>query len=654
MYYRKDIDGLRSVAVLLVMLYHFGFHSLSGGFIGVDVFFVISGFLITNIIFSHHQNFDFIGFYARRVRRLLPALFSVLIVSFGFATLILLPSDYINFAKSIIWINIYLANVFFWRENGGYFEDGAEESPLIHTWSLAVEEQFYFIWPLFILAGLRLFGARWFGILSIGILLVTIYLSQLITEMTLGAAYYLLPSRAFELMIGAVLALLWKRIPTPSNVPSHLISISGLGLIIYSSFFLSEHDPFPGYNAIPPTLGTALLIFSGKNPAALINRLLSLRPFVFTGLISYSLYLWHWPITAYVRYTGTPFDLPVQAAMIGSSFVLAYLNWKYIEIPFRDKNHLTHKQTFARLYLAPAITLSALAMVVVMNGGFPHRFSDQVISMDQAFHTYSSELRGSCHSALLYSRDLPNDACQLGETNADNMKGKAFMLGDSHANHYTGFMDEIGQQYGILINDYTMDRCPPLFDTYWGTNLHKAKRCKERNDQAKAYLFDPNNQFTHVILAASWPTVNSDLLHSSTNAITDKSERARVLEQKLHDTLSTITDHGMIPILLRDSPMLVGVKAKCPLKRQVFKQPQECDTQSYPNTFMDRVVPILQQQFPQLVVIDPRAILCQNGICKSEMDGLPMYRDLDHLNDVASRRLGQIYMEQNQLPLFTK
>ena len=306
MNYRKEIDGLRAIAVVPVILFHAGFTTFSGGFVGVDVFFVISGFLITSIILQEMEagNFSLLSFYERRARRILPALFLVMVFCITFAWFCLLPNDMNRFSGSVIAVSTIVSNIFFWHESG-YFDTSGELKPLLHTWSLAVEEQYYMFFPLLIILTWR-FGKKW----MIGFLLVLAILSIVITEW--GAynkpnfTFYFLPTRGWELLIGAFLAfynIKQYRVPFSYSI-SQSGSLVGLFLIIYSILTFNKSTPFPSAYTLVPTLGTALIILFAT-PKTIVCKLLSNRIFVGIGLISYSIYLWHQPLFAYARYTSS-------------------------------------------------------------------------------------------------------------------------------------------------------------------------------------------------------------------------------------------------------------------------------------------------------------------------------------------------------------
>lgn len=352
MKYRTEIDGLRALAVMPVILFHAGFESFSGGFVGVDVFFVISGYLITTIIISEmtEGKFSIINFYERRARRILPALFFVMAICLPFAWFWLTPSALNNFGQSLVAVSIFSSNILFWFESG-YFDTAAELKPLLHTWSLAVEEQYYILFPIFLMLIWKL------GIKSVSVLLSVVFLISLsvavwATQYTtnpriVSGAFFLLPTRGWELLIGAFTAFfLQYSTHLKSHTANQVLSLLGLGMIFYSIFSFDETTPFPSLYALIPTIGTGLLILCTV-PKTLVHKLLSLKFIVLIGLISYSAYLWHQPLFAFARHRiiGELSDVQIIILCL-SSLLLAYFSWRYVEAPFRNKAIFTKNRIF--------------------------------------------------------------------------------------------------------------------------------------------------------------------------------------------------------------------------------------------------------------------------------------------------------------------
>ena len=356
MKYRAEIDGLRALAVVPVILFHAGFELFSGGFVGVDVFFVISGYLITTILIEDIENkrFSIVKFYERRARRILPALFFVMLVCIPFAWMWMLPSQMKDFSQSLVAVSLFASNILFWRESG-YFDAAAEEKPLLHTWSLAVEEQYYVLFPIFLILAWR-FGKNKVFWMIVVMAAISLLLSEWGWRNKATANFYLAPTRAWELFAGSIAAFVVQKQGVQNNNP---LALTGLLAILFSIFFYDETTPFPSLYALVPVLGVVLLVlYADKETIA--ARLLSNKGFVGIGLISYSAYLWHQPLFAFARIHSLERPSTVlMLALIFTSVLLAYLSWRYIEKPFRRKNNLTQTSVFQFSILGVCIFLSA-------------------------------------------------------------------------------------------------------------------------------------------------------------------------------------------------------------------------------------------------------------------------------------------------------
>ncbi len=641
MHYRKDIDGIRAVAVLVVILHHLKVTGFSGGFIGVDVFFVISGFLISSIIYQQIQEgrFTIRNFYRRRILRLMPALFFVLFASTAVFSLVLLPSDLLNYAKSLIWVNFHVGNVFFWQYNGGYFAENNLETPLLHTWSLAVEEQYYLVWPAYMILGFRYLSNRTFIIFSAVLLVLSILVSHIGTLITFGAGYYLLPTRIFELMIGSLLAISWPYLPRIHPWAQHVISVLGMVMVLYASVTFTEFHPFPGLYALIPTLGTAMLILSAQG---VVNRVLGFAPIVFVGLISYSMYLVHWPVIALHNYLAIELDSLVTLQILVFTFVAAYFSWRFVEKPFRGPKGMSTRHVFTYLYILPTLCFVGLASVYIVNDGFPKRFDNDILLMQNAMNSYPELLRAGCHHAMREGNLPPDSGCRLGS--GKNGATTGFMFGDSHANHFTGFVDVLGKQFGFRTQDYTMDQCPPVFDLYWGTNKFRADACKARNDSIRQYLQEKD--FDFVIMSAAWPREGTQMLLDGDERIEGGIKPGREFQRQLTATIAWLIEQGMYPLILLDTPALKNVNSNCLLKKELFNADLDCINRHTPNRYMADLGADLEVFFPRLTVLDSRYLICEGDRCQTSLEHIPLYRDDDHLNDVGSRMLAGVLIER--------
>ncbi len=450
MTYRGDIQGLRGVSVLAVIIFHLA-GALPGGFVGVDVFFVVSGFLMTSLIsaeFARRGSFSFGEFYSRRIRRIFPAMLVMITLTIAAGFFLLLPGDYQEFAQSGLYAALSLGNVFFYFSTG-YFDIPAESKGLLHTWSLGVEEQFYLIWPL-VMVGLLVLARRrgwsmlWplLGIVGVGFL-VSVY--GVLTNPK--AAFYLLHARLWELAAGGVLVF----VPEIRNRwLNETLSGAGLALILASVLFLSPDMPFPGWNALPAVLGAALLI-NPSSASSYAARILSIRPLEFAGQISYSLYLWHWPLIVFWRQyrSGAPLTIMDAAILIGVSLLMAYASWKWIEQPFRRPFSV---RATLPVGIGAAAAVAALALIVVEKNGFPERITPRLEAL--------SSLKTMWDWNCPFSPGIPDVRCAVG-ADWKTAARKGVIWGDSHAEHLLQLLDAAGRKTGRSIALF--GDCPAIY-----------------------------------------------------------------------------------------------------------------------------------------------------------------------------------------------
>lgn len=377
MKYRPEIDGLRAVAIIPVILFHIGFQTFSGGYTGVDVFFVISGFLITTIIYTElEQNkFSILNFYERRSRRILPLLFFVLLATIPFAWISLFNVDMVDYFESLISTPLFYSNFLFAFE-ANYFDTSVDLKPLLHTWSLAVEEQYYIMFPLFMIILWKFNLKKRLLTLLFMFGLLSFIFAEWASFYYPTYNFYLLPSRAWELAVGAIMAIAIEKSFLSkiqnNSILSEILSIIGFALILAGFFIITEDTRFPSSYAIFPTIGSALVI-GFANSKNLIGRLLSLKVFVFIGLISYSAYLWHHPIIAFSKHLSLSEDsLSQKIFLLGIIISLSYLSWNYVENPFRNKKKFSRKFIFIFSIIGSFFFIS-IGFIGLKNIGFPNR-----------------------------------------------------------------------------------------------------------------------------------------------------------------------------------------------------------------------------------------------------------------------------------------
>jgi peptidoglycan/LPS O-acetylase OafA/YrhL len=457
MEYRREIDGLRAVAVLPVILFHAGFQFFGGGFVGVDIFFVISGYLITTILIHEleAERFSIVDFYERRARRILPALFLLLLVCLPFSWFWLVPDDLKGFAQSLVAVTVFASNILFWQQSD-YFDSSAEFKPLLHTWSLAVEEQFYLLFPLLLMLFWRRDRRLLLWIMA-GAALASLAAAQWGVAKDASATFFLLPTRLWELAIGALGAYYMSRPGAArfSQRTRELCSLAGLGLIGTSIVVFSKYTPFPSLYALAPTVG-ALLIILFATPATTAGKLLGSRLLVGIGLVSYSAYLWHQPILAFARHRSVEGpSTPLMAALVGLTLVLAYLSWRYVEKPFRNRSNIGRTQVFA-LAAAGSLLFFCIGLAGHKTDGMKAvKTSPQQQEVLQT--VAASPQRTNCHTKG-HDYRKPQDAC------AFNVDGGAWaVFGDSHAIELAYALAGALEERREGVRQFSFSGCPPAY-----------------------------------------------------------------------------------------------------------------------------------------------------------------------------------------------
>lgn len=458
MRYRAEIDGLRAVAVVPVILFHAGFEMFSGGFVGVDVFFVISGYLITTILIEdiEHKRFSLLSFYERRARRILPALFLVMLACLPAAWMWMLPNQMLDFSQSLVAVSAFISNILFWAESG-YFSAAAEQKPLLHTWSLAVEEQYYLLFPIFLFFAWRLGRPKLFWLIVI-FAAISLGVSEWGWRNSPAANFYLATSRAWELLAGSIAAFLVQKHGVRHNNP---LSLIGLFAIIFAILFFDKSTPMPSVYGLVPVGGVVLLVlFADKDTIA--AKILSLRALVAIGLISYSAYLWHQPLFAFARIRfHDHLDSNVMLALSAASLVLAYVSWKYIEGPFRGKDRVSRK-AIAVFSAAGILFFVTVGLIGHFANGFENRLSDQEREI-LAWKNYSSKapyLEGTCFMRPEQSFEEFEAGCVK--------PGSSLILGDSHA-------AALSSGWRIMdpnISQLTGAACPPILNERFRPRPH--------------------------------------------------------------------------------------------------------------------------------------------------------------------------------------
>lgn len=448
--YISAIDGLRALAVLAVLFYHLDIPLFKGGFMGVDIFFVLSGFLITRIIHTEllAGEFSFLRFYARRVRRIFPALFVMMFVASVAAILFLIPIEYRDYMRALRHAALQFSNVMF-VERVSYFANAEAENPLLHTWSLGVEEQFYFIWPLLFWGVARFWQLKKVAWMLVPLSILSFAGSLYVLKIDPNKAFYLLPPRAWELAVGGMVALLATK-PLHKKWLAEALGVAGVALMVWAILGFDNTD-FPGVKALLPVFGAALAIYAFQAPhTTRIMKFFALKPIVFVGLISYSLYLWHWPLIAfYKNYTLLPLTWGVQAVIIVASFVLAVLSWRFVERPFRGHKAINYKKTFG-------IALVVMVSFVLMGNGLKEGYKQSWRYLGE-FDKKIFEPEFIADTCGAQRQQHPKNWC------VDNIKGTTYevlFIGDSHVGHYTPVIQAWAKQKHYNVRYITRAACP--------------------------------------------------------------------------------------------------------------------------------------------------------------------------------------------------
>ena len=636
MHYRPDIDGLRAVAVIPVVLYHAGVSSFSGGYVGVDVFFVISGFLIAGIISREikHGRFSILNFYERRARRILPALFAVVGTVLIVGWFVSWPDDYAEISESVLATVFFGSNIYFWQTLD-YFETAAEYRPLLHTWSLAIEEQFYVIFPLFlILMAKRPRAALTFWLIFF---LAASFVSNVgLTISKPMSAFYLAHSRAWELLIGVTLALnivpIWS-----SRIIREIASIVGIALILGAVFAFDTSTAFPGIAALAPCIGTALVIQAGRSDVlpTFVSRVLSQKPLVFVGLISYSLYLWHWPILALSRsWLGTA-HLSVEWALYSVliSFALAIVSWRIIERPFRVKGTFSAAGIF-RFASGGATALVFLAGLILVFSGSPGRFSPSTLDALAGAQDIEEDRR----SCMGHRRD--EDYCVIGYAGAEP---SAILIGDSHAASLmsaVGHVFEVNEMSGYVAAHRA---CPPLLgvERVGGTSTAS---CTAFLDSTINFVEAQKESLRVAVLAGRWPLnvtgerapgePGSAVLLVSTEGESHFTN-PDLVESGLERMVTRLSNMGLKVIILGGVPE-IGWKvpesiAVSIARGQELPRPPTIDVVDGRHSETDRILRAVASRHDEAVFVPLAPLLCSPE-CQV-LDGThPVYVDDDHLS----------------------
>lgn len=623
--YRPEIDGLRALAVFAVVLFHARVRGFSAGFVGVDVFLVISGYLIAGVILRESEagTFSLAGFFERRVRRILPALLAMLAVT-ALAGLILLPGDFRQFGGSLAAITVFLSNFLFARASG-YFALNADATPLLHTWSLAVEEQFYLLFPVLLLLSRRA-GPRGLRLSLIGATAVSLGDSVWSTGTDPVVAFYSPASRAWEFLAGALLTAMVPR-PPRARTAGDATALVGLVLIGGSFLWLRAGVTFPGARAIPVVAGSVLLLWGMMADGSRVARAMSVRPLVAIGLISYSLYLWHWPMIVFGSYYVLDAHLRAvtRLAMAALAFPVAWLSWRFIERPFRAPRVLLPRRA---LFISAVAASGALALYgagVYLADGLPGRFDETARRLSER----GPQPDYGCANQSI--DDLRRGArCRIGGADPQ----PSFLLwGDSHAAVYFPALDALARRHGVSGYDAAKLGCPPLIAirredlraTQRIARAGKLDACAVHNAQIMQFIVETRPRV--VLLAAAWRAYSG-----GKQAVAG----ATAGYQGAFETgVAKLRALGIRVFVVQDVPGATfaepGALAKAYLTGTTMPlEPNLAACLQRESRF--RAVTADLERGGLIEVIDPATRLCDRSSCHVTHGGYPLYYDSNHLS----------------------
>lgn len=624
MKYRREVDGLRAVAVLPVILFHGGFGHFSGGFVGVDVFFVISGYLITTIILAEVDkgSFSLARFYERRARRILPALFTVMAVCLPLAWLALTPTDMRAFARSVLAVIAFSSNILFWRESG-YFGAAAELKPLLHTWSLAVEEQYYLLFPLLLILARNVRREWLFGALAV-LAACSLAVAHHAALTRPSAAFFLLPTRGWELLLGSLVAMYCAGPRTPPKAAGFL-ALFGLALILVAIFAFDHRTPFPGLYALVPTMGAALiLLYAGPGNAA--GMLLGRREFVAVGLVSYSAYLWHQPLFVFARHLslGEPGPM-VFGALTVLTFGMAAISWRWVEQPFRDRERIPQRRMV--LLLSGGAALFGLFGILGSATSLHRELKIDAATERVLATAVPSPKRAACHHRRVATK---RPACEYHVSPAT---WAAF--GDSHVVELAYALADELRPFKQGVRHYSHTACPPSYKTPGAVTP-----CSLWTDE-NVELIASDPKIRHVVVAYR---LNGHLFgdHERIYPALPQSVSAEVRRQRwnaLVRMMQRFADAGQSVTLVLQAPELPKPVEHLALLHGLGEQDEIAGVS---REWWERRNSFVQQHLIDLpgnvTVVDPAQRFCDARTCYAARDGVSLYFDDDHMS-VAGAQL---------------
>lgn len=650
--YRPEIDGLRAVAVLPVILFHAGFELFSGGYVGVDVFFVISGYLITSIILREKEQgkFSIVRFYERRARRILPALFFVIACCIPFAWMLMLPDELKRFGQSLVAVATFSSNIYFWRTTD-YFAPAAEEQPLLHTWSLAVEEQYYLFFPLFLMLFWR-FGKSKVFWLTLMAAALSLLLAEWAWRNQPVANFYLLPTRAWELLAGSLVAFIPKELAEKAKTDwtAKVFSVAGLLMILYSILFFDGQTPFPSIYTVVPVLGSVLLIIY-TNRLGVVGNLLASKPIVGIGLISYSAYLWHQPIFAFLRLNSLDHPSQLQFALGAlASLALAYLTWRFVEQPTRRIK--VNQTAVLRLASLGLVVTLAIGLTNHAGDGFESRF----VLLDEAVKDTFERAEANC-----FDKPANSDVPVLCSIKLDTPTTSAdyLVLGDSH-------MYSLLPAFRSLENKGSIDQkgayvgysgCPPFSQIHALRQDQALKNCHHLNEEV--FRLSKKMGVKRVFLVARWTYYTdggysednfSHIGHAPDTPATRENSRD-AFQFGLSSTLTRWEEVGVQVIIVTQVPQQKYEPKKIYFEAAIKQDSAVISSLSVANEEHKKLQEWVNGLFVKyetsksVRLVRPDSLMCSLYRCKVGETSESYYYDDDHVSIIGAQRLAPLLKE---------
>lgn len=664
-HYRRDIDGLRAIAVFLVIFFHSGSTIFPSGFIGVDIFFVISGYLITGIILNEirRNEFSLADFFVHRLWRIQPALIAMSLVTLVASAVLFLPEDFIASLKSAKYNALFLSNQFFGKMSATYASPDTNIMPLLHTWSLSVEWQWYLFLPLFVLAGTQIAKRASLsrGTLTNDCILLCVWgiataslalFSLSFAQAHPGQTYYFLTMRAFEFTVGGTAFILTRISPSVRAYVASIISILALACLLIVALRSDVLGIYPNTYTLIVVVASALILFCGHYHEKVLGRLLSMPPLAYAGKISYSLYLWHWPVFAYCRYLDISLKGTHLLFALIITLALALTSYYLIENPLR-KRRPSLKKTVLQLVILPIVIFCMLFTLAEKYNGFPQRmgthYAHQYITLEQ--YSLKAKNRQSC-----LDWHQVQGKCQFGDMTSNKT---ALVIGDSTSNQYWGFFDVLGKDAHVRVTALSGASCltlPGVWQYDWW--IYRNEPYTKCHDHTEGYYqLIRHNHYNYVILGEIWQQYASGphLINNAGDERSDALSKQR-MNKAVRDALNIIIAAGAKPIIIKSFVDMAAGYQVClrqhAIARDEFSQ-NACDApreKGEDDPYIQALFAQLQQEYPTLAFIDPKDVQCKKGSCVSEINAVSVYRDVGHITDYASYLWGQDYLTEQGNP----